>query len=520
MSRRTALLLLSVIMTAAIVLRTYRITDRSFWFDEAFSYTLTEEFSWLEMLDRIGRDVHPPLYYMVLRLWEGLFGTSLLALRGMSAFFGVATVLAVYVCCRDAFCDRDWSEVSLRDSRGMGVIAAALVAAGSAHIHWSHETRMYTLATTLAVLSTWCLLRALRNPPRAAWWWAAYSILAACFLYTHNYSLFSVFAQGCFVVAFFLWEYRRQWRGLWQSRAWWQAVTALCAALWLYLPWFGILLQQKRRVQADYWIPDVGLWTIPDALALLFVPHNSPSVSTRWETAVVVATLAICLTLLLRHARWTNWLVLCMVLMPIACATTVSLISVSVIVPRHFLYAQMFVFCAAGYVLWSAFSGAVRWISVGLLLFNMLYVHAAYWGELRYWDKPGVQGAVEYLLAEAGPEEPIIVVHPCIYYSVKYYTRGRAQPLLFIGEVAPNHFHGGPLLVPGDVIQQEQLAGLPQQRIWVVDTTGFSARFNRPFMPSPWTSEGRSRSFEDVYFFQGSISVSAFSRQGAELAGG
>jgi uncharacterized membrane protein len=151
MSRRTALILMVIVLGVGGALRLFELEGRSFWFDEAFSCTLAHDCSWTEMLDRTGRDVHPPLYYALLHIWSACFGTAVVTLRGLSVVAAEATLVGLYLFCRDGLASRDADdEQALGRSRAVGVAAAALLAVSSIHIRWSQETRMYTLATALA----------------------------------------------------------------------------------------------------------------------------------------------------------------------------------------------------------------------------------------------------------------------------------------------------------------------------------------------------------------------------------
>ena len=48
----------------------------SIWHDEGFTAMLVKKFSYLEIIARTARDVHPPLYYLLLKPWTSLFGYS------------------------------------------------------------------------------------------------------------------------------------------------------------------------------------------------------------------------------------------------------------------------------------------------------------------------------------------------------------------------------------------------------------------------------------------------------------
>ncbi len=106
---------------------------------------------------------------------------------------------------------------------------------------------MYTLGTALAVYSAWMLVRALGSGK--AVWWVGYALTVAAFLYTHNYALFAVLAQVCFLAGYFFWWHRRHPRALLRSPEVMRACCALGGAALAYLPWVPVMLRQSERRQ-------------------------------------------------------------------------------------------------------------------------------------------------------------------------------------------------------------------------------------------------------------------------------
>ncbi len=95
-NRRTALAILLLIIAGGLVLRTYGLYGRSMWFDESVSWR-TIQFPFAEMIDRTARDIHAPLFYVLLRLWDTLFGESIVSLRTFSLAFSALAMLGVYL---------------------------------------------------------------------------------------------------------------------------------------------------------------------------------------------------------------------------------------------------------------------------------------------------------------------------------------------------------------------------------------------------------------------------------------
>src|SRR5258708_1873570 len=95
-------LILAALLAAAAVLRTNQLGAISFWFDESMSWKYTT-FSIEEIVERLAGDVHPPLYFLLLKGWTAMWGESAVALRSMSVLCGVLTVLGSYLFVREAY---------------------------------------------------------------------------------------------------------------------------------------------------------------------------------------------------------------------------------------------------------------------------------------------------------------------------------------------------------------------------------------------------------------------------------
>jgi hypothetical protein len=166
------LVLASLIAGQALFPRAYGIRQAELTTDEAFSWRLTQ-YPVSKLMERTARDVHPPLHYLLLKVWVSVFGDSPAALRGLSVLVGVLTVMAVYLLVRESVGGglEDFSSEHPRQGdvpdRERGARWAPLFAASVAAGHWSQviparSARMYALGAFLAALSSWLLLRALR----------------------------------------------------------------------------------------------------------------------------------------------------------------------------------------------------------------------------------------------------------------------------------------------------------------------------------------------------------------------
>ena len=89
--RLKKLALAVLLLWVATWLRFHHLGAQSFWNDEGNSARLSERTLQL-IIEGTASDIHPPLYYLLLRGWRELLGDSEFALRALSAFAGLLVV--------------------------------------------------------------------------------------------------------------------------------------------------------------------------------------------------------------------------------------------------------------------------------------------------------------------------------------------------------------------------------------------------------------------------------------------
>jgi uncharacterized membrane protein len=120
---------------------------QSFWMDEAISAKVVKNFSFIGIItDFIKADTHPPLYYLILKIWSGIFGFSELSLRFPSVIFGVGLVYVIYL-------------IGSGFNQRTAIYSAILTAFSPLLIYYSQETRMYALSTLLVAICVYFFLK-------------------------------------------------------------------------------------------------------------------------------------------------------------------------------------------------------------------------------------------------------------------------------------------------------------------------------------------------------------------------
>ncbi len=176
MNRTKILAAVVIVLLLATALRFYRLDNQSFWHDEGNSARLSERTVRL-IVEGTASDIHPPLYYLMLRGWRELAGDSEFGLRSMSAFLGVGVVALSFAL----------GKLLIGPLRFAPIIGSLLVSINPALVYYSQEARMYELLAFLSVLSTLLLVFLLQARFQKRGIAIAYVLVAAAGLYTHYF---------------------------------------------------------------------------------------------------------------------------------------------------------------------------------------------------------------------------------------------------------------------------------------------------------------------------------------------
>ncbi len=105
-----------------------------------------------------------PVHDLLLHAWIAIFGSSMAAMRAMSAAFGVISILLVYLLCCELFtaASQEESVLTRDDVRVIAALSALVFAVNLVTIKYSREARMYPLMLAAILAQVTMFLRALR----------------------------------------------------------------------------------------------------------------------------------------------------------------------------------------------------------------------------------------------------------------------------------------------------------------------------------------------------------------------
>ncbi|MEH2406463.1 glycosyltransferase family 39 protein [Nostoc sp.] len=235
--------LIIFLLVIGILFRFFNLDSKVYWHDETYTslrisgYTITEvkhqifnnrviagesfaQFQGANQQKNLNDTImtlakedshHPPLYYIIARLWMQIFGNSVTAIRSLSVFISLLVFPCVYWLCRELF------NVPL-SVPGVAMpaagVAIALMAISPIHLVYAQEAQEYILWLVTILLSSASLLRAMRlesqdkdelvkerQRPDLFAIWSIYAVTLAISLYTFLWSGFVAVAHGIYVMS-------------------------------------------------------------------------------------------------------------------------------------------------------------------------------------------------------------------------------------------------------------------------------------------------------------------------------
>jgi len=186
------------------------------WYDETFSWSVVNV-PWDHFFIAVSGDVHPPLYYGIMKVFADVFGYNIIALRLPALLFGLMLIPATY------------SLGYFYDDRRSAAMTAVLVAFLPATVYYSTEARYPIFMALMAVYTFLCI------KDNRRW---LFALFAALLSLSH--------ATGAVYLAVFgllaLWRWRRR------------AVLPVLASGLPILSWIPFMLTQADLVTDGFWL--------------------------------------------------------------------------------------------------------------------------------------------------------------------------------------------------------------------------------------------------------------------------
>lgn len=252
---RYAKIFLSLVIVLFIAARLWHLTSSCLWFDEIFSVHAAAH-SWGSLLQFVAADlVHPPLFYILLKIWIGIGGESLFWLRLFPALMSIAAIVPILLMARE-----------LNLSAVETTLALLLLAVNGYQIKYAQEVRMYSLLFFLSACSLWLFIAAVRRQHISRRMVLSLTAVNLLMVYAHYYGWLLV----VFELALAVWLNRTIAKKL---------IWSFLVLLLSYVPWIVLLSRAfavQRMDQNVGWIPRPGPRVLIELGILLSQPFVSP----------------------------------------------------------------------------------------------------------------------------------------------------------------------------------------------------------------------------------------------------
>jgi len=410
----------------------------SLWLDEAWSF-MQARLPLGELLQTVARNVHPPLYYLLL---HGVltFGDSEAVLRWPSALFGTLSIPLLYLLGRAWF------------SGSVGVLAALLLAISPVHLWHSQDAKMYTLLTFEGLLAWHLFARLLEGPRRSIW--VGYLLVSEAILFTHYYGALLLLPQtGLVALLRHRGEVERSFLARW--------LLAQAALILLFLPWaaFAGPSAQPGMVQ---WIGEAGRHPLV-RFAEGLVGFSAGDGGYRWLLGLPVLALSLIGLFqdegrkprTLRVAFRERAILLCLgyFAVPIAIMVAISVVR-PLLVSRHMLMTAPAFFLLAAAGVSRLLPHRLLIPGVAALMFLLLpgVIH-----RVLTPRTPDHRGATTMILTNATAGDLVLLSPPERGKILEYYVRGREPKIRMC-----------PRLSSFSSLEEVQGCFRDARRVWVV----------------------------------------------------
>jgi hypothetical protein len=377
----------------------------------------------------LGSVVHPPGYYIALRLWVDLFGDSDLATRALSAVCGLTCAVMLFRLIAPEF--GQWAAVA----------TAGLMVFSPLQIDFRQQVRPYTMLTLVGLLLCGAVLRIeRRGVSRGKLVQAA--ALSFTVVLTHYFGLGTVIAIGCYVFIAFKGSQRNQTLGAIA------AGIAIAAILWGPVAWET---RHDAIVPVNYGVnPAISFWkSLLNVSGTLLVEPGS-------ETLAVAIAIIVILVPAMRLSRravlfWWLW-----VICTVGLVAAVDLVRGSVLVS-----VSRYVFLASPGV----FALLCSWVSIrlGRFVLGAAFLSSIIFGVARWQAGPSFSDTtadVARVMKQMVPSGDVVIVtghfptEPAFrYILISHYLGNWINPLVLLSEA------------PSDALDR-QLQRYPH--VWVV----------------------------------------------------
>lgn len=441
---------LTLVLLIAAAARLFQLGHFNMWFDEAATWIIANR-SIPEILSLTRTDNTPPLHFILMHFWLKTGAESDFALRLPSVLIGFLSVYMTYRLGK------------ILVGTKAALLAALISALSFSQVQHSQQFRMYSLQVLLALCSTYCYIKGLREDKLSAW--AGWFISGVLMFYNHLFAVFLFFSQWLFFIL--SWKiYGQRWKK-------WLGSNVLLAIF--CLPWLPVILSQMGRIQENYWVPPATprkiFWMATQLMGGTMLMRRALSVALP-NIPLFIVSLGGFIALIRSKERDKAFLPI-MFLTPPVMVYIISNFGQSLFVFRYFLYVVPFLHLIMAYWIVKGFRNWGKRAVLLCFVGSLIGLLAAYYS-VSFYSVPqrrSVREAYERL-HQVAHDGDVIIHHASGLYCLETYFVGcrydRDGFQDYVWREAPPPFYFGRFFFPKgrnitDIDEFSQ-----RERVWVL----------------------------------------------------
>lgn len=400
------------IVVVALALRLISL-NQSLWLDEAIGAVAIKDLSFRSLVINFSRgDNHPPLYYLLLKVWTTVFGYSEISLRAPSVILGILTVYLFY-----KLIEVYLSHINFK-SRFLPFFAALFLATSGLHVYYSQEARMYVPVAFLALFAVYFFLKTLIEKKKSNWFWFSLGIILL---------VFTDYMPVFLLPLFPLYGFNQKIK----SRKWWLLFIASFAPLFILgLLWLPIFKAQS--LGGKWLLENLPAWRSVAGgaslkqLALVWIKFCFGRISFTnkglYYSLIVIFSIPVVfsLTKFLRGGRKFR-LVLFWLIIPLVFGFIASAFFPAFIYFRYLFVLPVF-YLALALGIWSFKNATLRFFLTGLVIIINLATSFIYLID-RNQQREDWRGAVLAVEARLKENEAVAFLNPEPFAPYRWYSQ-------------------------------------------------------------------------------------------------
>ena len=334
--KKMVLFLIKLFTVSAIIFILIYAFNNIIWVDEACSLAMNK-FSIKEIIKLNSMDVHPPLYYITLKIFN-FFGQNVLNINNpivIGKIFSLIPMLLIILISKVKI-EKVWGEKT-------AALFTFLIVTMPQFVQFYYEIRMYSWAMLYVTLAFIYAYETYNDGKTSNF--IKLSIFTLLAGYTHLYSALMV---GIIYSSLFIFIIIKK-RSLIKKYFIFAISTIMC-----YIPWIICIFSQINKVSGGFWIPQITLHDCISYFQFIFMPDTGDE-SSKFVLFILMIMLMLVIFIKLVLDKNKRFLIIgfCLPFMVIIIGVVVSIIKNPIFVSRY-------MFPALG----------CMWLVVSIVLFN------------------------------------------------------------------------------------------------------------------------------------------------------